>query len=811
MKIGTRENKALKCWEVMKLNIPEILKKERRFVCHDKLKRPINPSTGKFAKVTDSNTWGSFDEAWSCVGKFGAVGIGFVLGDGFVGVDMDTCIDIDKGEVSEEASEVISILDSYTEISISGMGLHTIIKAEGVKLHFNKRKMKPNGIIRPDIDSSSGKQKLDKDGNPKYKQPEIEIYNKDRYFILTGYVYGNYNRVNERTEELSRIIGKYDHFTTSDTHTATSTPMETSIKEALKLDPVFNSYWNGTRPNKDESADDLALMGKLLYWCNADVNIAIKYFMESPYTKQKDQNHRKKLDRDDYLIRTAKAAMPITTAAIDNQRWKEKKDYAIAKNTKFTVNIQERLIELQPHIKYSYDDRGNGDLFADIYKDVARFNTTVNDWYIYNGKLWQRDTGAMMVSRMAKQLKDELLVFSISIENDSQKTAYQKHVMKLGSRTARDTMIKDARDKYHISNEDLDKNADLLNCQNGTLNLKTFEFKEHDSKDLLSKITNVEYTPNAESELWIRFIDEVMQKDKEKIKYLQKAIGYSITADTSLETCFILYGSKTRNGKSTLVETLIHMLGGSGGYALQMKPESLAQKHNVDSRQASGDIARLCGARFLNVSEPPKKMIFDAALLKTLLGRDRIVARHLHEREFEFIPVFKLFMNTNYLPIIQDDTLFSSGRINVITFDRHFSEKEQDKTLKNRLRESETLSGILNWCIEGLKTFYIEGLTPTNAIVDATSEYRRESDKLGKFVAECLEEANENITASSAYNVYEQWCRACGYGCENRGNFFAELRSKNLMSKSGTVDGKTKQRVIKGYRFTEEWQPLFVC
>lgn len=63
----------------------------------------------------------------------------------------------------------------------------------------------------------------------------------------------------------------------------------------------------------------------------------------------------------------------------------------------------------------------------------------------------------------------------------------------------------------------------------------------------------------------------------------------------------------------------MHMLGGSSGYAMQMKPESLAQKQNNDSRQANGDIARLAGARFLNVSEPPKKMIFDAALLKTLL------------------------------------------------------------------------------------------------------------------------------------------------------------------------------------------------
>jgi putative DNA primase/helicase len=380
-------------------------------------------------------------------------------------------------------------------------------------------------------------------------------------------------------------------------------------------------------------------------------------------------------------------------------------------------------------------------------------------------------------------------MFSVSIDNETQKTAYQKHILKMGSRAVRETMVKDAKDKYCISNEDLDKNLNLLNLQNGTLNLKTFEFREHRAEDLISKITNVSYDPKIKSELWLRFIDEVMQGNTDKLEYLQKAIGYGITADTSLETCFILYGATTRNGKSTLVETIMHMLGGSSGYAMQIKPESLAQKQNNDSRQANGDIARLDGVRFLNVSEPPKKMIFDAALLKTLLGRDSIVARHLHEREFEFVPVFKLFMNTNYLPLIQDDTLFASRRINVISFNRHFDEQEEDRTLKNKLRTPKNLSGILNWCIEGLRKFYTEGLKPTKTIIEATAEYRRDSDKVGKFLAECLEPANENMMAGTAYEVYEQWCRACGYGCENQGNFFAELSTwdKPVTPKNGTT------------------------
>ena len=265
-------------------------------------------------------------------------------------------------------------------------------------------------------------------------------------------------------------------------------------------------------------------------------------------------------------------------------------------------------------------------------------------------------------------------------------------------------MLQDSRDIYFFTNEGLDKGDYILNVQNGTLDLSGHEpmFIRHTPDMLLSKICNVEYDPATECPVWEKFLEDAMQGNGGKIQYLQKIAGLSLTGNTEQETCFILYGPSTRNGKSTFVETLIYLLG---DYAISMKPESLAVKQNLDSRQASGDIARLAGCRFVNASEPPKRMLFDTALLKSLLGRDSITARHLHQREFTFIPKFKLVINTNYLPTITDDTIFSSGRLNVITFDRHFAPEEQDKNLKEKLRNKTELSGILNWCIQGLKMY----------------------------------------------------------------------------------------------------------
>lgn len=84
-----------------------------------------------------------------------------------------------------------------------------------------------------------------------------------------------------------------------------------------------------------------------------------------------------------------------------------------------------------------------------------------------------------------------------------------------------------------------------------------------------------------------------------------------------------------------------------------------------------------------------------------MTGNDTLNARFLHENSFDFKPQFKLYVNTNYLPAITDMTLFSSGRIVIIPFDRHFEEWEQEQNLKAEFSKPEIASAILNWLIEG--------------------------------------------------------------------------------------------------------------
>lgn len=444
---------------------------------------------------------------------------------------------------------------------------------------------------------------------------------------------------------------------------------------------------------------------------------------------------------------------------------------------------------------YSRDDKGLGELFANVYKDLCRYNVTTKSWYFYNGKFWEEDIGNMKVSRLAKELYDSICECNLNLLDKEAISFYSK----LGNLRNRKIMIEDARDKYHISSNLLDSNQYLFNCQNGTFNLKTFKLQEHNPNDLISRISNVTYNENVNSTLFREFIDTVLENDVEKIKYIQKLFGYSLTGNTFLEEFYILYGPTTRNGKSTLLESFSYVLGNAKGYAIPTNAESFSTNNITNGKQASGDIARLKGFRFVNIDEIPENMILNVSQIKKLTGRDTITARKLYKDEFDFIPEFKLFFNVNHLPIINDTTLFDSDRVKVIKFNKHFSKSEQNPNLKNQLKSDECVNEIFNWSLEGLKQFNLEGAIAPPIIVADTAEYQQSSDIFKNFMADCLIASSKNETAKTIYEGYKNWACSNNYKIMNKTEFFSKLKLNHIFAQYGTVDGKTCSNVVIGY------------
>ena len=276
---------------------------------------------------------------------------------------------------------------------------------------------------------------------------------------------------------------------------------------------------------------------------------------------------------------------------------------------------------------YQCNDKENGRLFAITFKGEHRFNTTKNQFMFFDGKRWVTDEADMRAKASTKLLTDALYLYVGMGYSENPKMG--SIINPLNNLNKRTSMLHDSKDLFCFSNAELDADDYILNVQNGILDLRGDEpaLIPHNPDYLLSKISRAKYNPNAKCPTWERFLNDIMQGDKSKITFLQKIAGLGLTGDTKEECMFILYGSTTRNGKSTFCETLLYLYG---DYGLTMKPETLAMKHNTDSRQANGDVARLDGCRFANASEPQRKMIFDIALLKTLLGRDTITARHIH-------------------------------------------------------------------------------------------------------------------------------------------------------------------------------------
>lgn len=472
-----------------------------------------------------------------------------------------------------------------------------------------------------------------------------------------------------------------------------------------------------------------------------------------------------------------------------------------------TAELMSQLTELHPeqNKRYGWHDAGNSNLFSDLFSDVACYVPERKKWYVFDGSRWVPDVGNMKVMELCKIAADALMSYTIQCVNDEKLRAdYIKHISKWQQYKYRTTILQDAASVVPTKLYEFDRNPYFLNCLNGTLNLRDMSFHEHSPADKLTKICGAEYHPEARCERWDQFIIEVTCGDTELAAFIQKALGYALTGDTRYECFFILYGATSRNGKSTLCEVLMQL---TGEYGRTASPETIAQRKYSDSRSPTEDIARLAGARFVNMSEPDKQLSLSASLVKTLTGNDTVSARFLGENSFEFKPQFKIFINTNHLPYVSDSTLFSSDRVKIIPFARHFEAWERDSGLKGKLTAPESLSGILNWCIAGLQALRLEGFKMPDAVKTATQQYMENSDKIGQFVdseLECIPAAE--VETKAVHTIYQDWCFKNGYRPEGLGEFKKSLASAGIEVKRKRPESEksnpnaNKVSFILGYR-----------
>ncbi|ARK23587.1 DNA primase [Sporosarcina sp. P37] len=712
---------------------------------------------GEVAQTNNRSTWSTFATVIKFYLTGGYDGIGFVFSrqDNYIGVDIDNCV-VD-GKPNTFASEIIDSLDSYTEFSPSQKGLHIIIKG-GL----------PQNVL------GTGR---------KNAQHGLEIYSYGRYFTFTGNR-ENSNDVYDRTDELAEVFEKY--FDDSDIQGRVN--LSDFEKDEIKLSneslwermfrsksgDEIRSLYNGNLIDNDHSSSDLALCNHLAFWTGKSATRMDAMFRETGLIRDKwDVIHHS--TGETYGERTIAEAITSTPSTIlDQQQYDD-----------FSFDFHNGDEVEKPKKKFRLTELGNAERIAYEYGHTIKYVGDMG-WLIWDGKRWRFDNKKEIERITAKVLRG---LYKSDDEMES------KWARMCERRNIRMNSIKDLMPLVPGEREEFDRHKYLLNIENGVIDLQTGNLKPHDRELKLTQIANVEFDENAKCPVWMKFIDQIFQGDKDLIEYMQRLAGYSLTGDISEQGMYFLVGGGS-NGKSTFVNTIKKIMG---DYGSQTNSETFIKRKNDG---ANNDIARLANARFVSAVESEEGEKLQESLVKTITGGEPITARFLRQEYFEFIPEFKVFFTTNHKPVIGglDDGIWR--RVKIIPFTLNLKPHERDKKLEEKL--SLEIPGIFNWILEGCLKWQKSGLQEPKIVRDATGAYKDDMDILAPFLDEiCYTKEPKNeaimIEAKELYGVYNNWCFKAGERTVGNRTFYRMLETKGF----GKTKGAGNKTFLTGITINE--------
>jgi putative DNA primase/helicase len=385
-------------------------------------------------------------------------------------------------------------------------------------------------------------------------------------------------------------------------------------------------------------------------------------------------------------------------------------------------------------------------------------------WLTWDGRRWKQDeTGEEM--RRAKATVRAMRAEAIAMpQGDARRKRLLRHARacEAASRIAAMARLAQSDDRVVVTPDQLDADPWLLNVENGVLDLRTGALCSHRREDFITKLAPVRYDPTALCPHWTAFLDSIFAGDSDLVRFVQRAVGYSLTGDARERVIFILHGGGA-NGKSTLLEVLLALLGRD--YALKARSQMLvAKKENAIPHE----IAELKGRRFVAASEVDEGKKLAEAAIKEMTGDDTLRGRFLYQESFSFRAEHKLWLGTNHKPVIRgsDDAIWD--RIKPIPFNVRFVDPadpaapidgpRQDKGLRAKLLSE--LPGILRWALDGCLHWQRDGLGVVPAVAQANAAYRDEMDHVKDFIAErCACGPELSALTGDLYHNYNDWCR----------------------------------------------------
>lgn len=521
--------------------------------------------------------------------------------------------------------------------------------------------------------------------------------------------------------------------------------------------------------------------------------------------------------------------------------------------------------------QYPLNDLGNGKRLIEYFGEDIVFVPRLG-WFRWEGKRWGADEDELRVRRDAqrvsgrildeipfialedyqrealelwREVKPELLeleklkersdeqkkrfrelrdiqIFGVEAEEalKSARKAHRAHSKASGNSSKISNMLAEAKVDAAIEVGALNSDPYMLNCENGVINFTKakdehdaawgddgqkwrLDLLPHDRSHLISKMARADFDPKAECPEFMKFLDAV-QPDAEIREFLQRWFGYTLTGLTGEQKLVFFYGVG-RNGKSTLVDVLAKIMD---DYGTTIPIETLTGSEQRKGSDATPDLVRLPGARFVRASEPDQGQRMKEALVKALTGGEGILIRRMQQEFVEIQPEFKLTISGNHRPEVRgsDDGIWR--RIVLVPFETQIAEKDVDPDLPRKLWAER--AGILRWMAEGCIAYLNDGLRVPDSVKAATEEYRNDSDPIRSFL---LDEKLCKITGNpedfvlgrdivDAFNAYQLEREQMGFG--------RRTVSNGLKARAGVVKGPNGETYRHGKRSDTGWLGLIL-
>jgi len=425
---------------------------------------------------------------------------------------------------------------------------------------------------------------------------------------------------------------------------------------------------------------------------------------------------------------------------------------------------------------YPYTDTGNAERLVHLFGAQIRYCPEMKKWIVWDFKRWVPDTSGK-ARRLAKITVRNFYAQAAGIDDEKAREAaegFARHSESAGSIRA---MLECAQyeDGIAICAKELDSDPWLLNCLDGTIDLRTGEIRAHSPKDFITKLCAIHFDREARCDLFKQFLARIMADRTELIEYLQRAFGYALTGIVTEKAVFVLVGDGD-NGKTTLLELFRFMLG---DYAAQVLIDTLMLRQ--ENNASLSDLADLRGARFVTTSETEEGQKLWEGKLKYLTGMNEIKTCRKYENHMTFPATHKFFLDANHRPVVRGTDKAIWNRLKPIPFRVSIPKEEQDKGLLDRLKAE--AAAILAWAVEGCLAWQRLGLAEPEEVQGANQEWQAESDPLQDFIADSAELRPDAFCTSQDLRIsYESWAAENGVHALPSNKFADRLKHLGCLS-----------------------------